>query len=239
MTRKIAYITDIHLDEQFPKDHGVDAVQNWETILKDIDNKGIEEIIFGGDIGSKESNKWFFSSLNKYKLLISLGNHDTYEETTKYFSVNEDIPNDELFYTSEDDYHKFIFLDTSSNGISPQQLDWLPNELNSTKKILLFIHHPVLAIPSEMDSIYPLKDRDKLKSVLLESGKEVSIFSGHYHFEDFHMDGNIKQYVTPSSSIQVEKIIGEVKFNPKVFGYRIIELESGNLNTQLVMFDKE
>ena len=62
MNQKIAYITDIHLDEKFPLDTGVDTRENWKIILNDISSRGINEIIFGGDIGEKTANKWFFES---------------------------------------------------------------------------------------------------------------------------------------------------------------------------------
>ena len=72
MNKKFAYINDIHLDEQFPIDHGVDARKNWEIILNDVSKKGIREIIFGGDIGEKTVNKWFFESLQDYNFAINL-----------------------------------------------------------------------------------------------------------------------------------------------------------------------
>ena len=239
MKKRIAYITDIHLDEQFAKDHGVDARQNWNIILKDVDDKEIDEIIFGGDIGAKEANAWFFSTLDKYQLSVTLGNHDSFEEATKHFSKGIKNPVNELYYSSEDDHYKYIFLDTSKEIISQHQLDWLSGELDSAKHILLFIHHPVLPVYSEMDNIYPLKDREKLETLLLESKKRITIFCGHYHFEDCSHLENITQFITPSASIQVEKIIGQIKFNPNTFGYRIIELTNDNLNTELILFDKD
>ena len=56
VSKKIAYITDIHLDEQLPIDQGVDTRKNWEIILNDVSKKGIKEIIFGGDLGEKTVN---------------------------------------------------------------------------------------------------------------------------------------------------------------------------------------
>jgi len=238
MKKRIAYITDLHLDEQFVKDHGVDARHNWDIILRDVEGKKIDEIIFGGDIGAKDANAWFFSTLAKYPLSVTLGNHDAFEEAAKYFSKGIENPVNELYYASEDDHYKYIFLDTSKEIISQHQLDWLPGELDSAKHILLFVHHPVLSVDSEMDRVYPLKDREKLEILLLESKKRITIFCGHYHFEDCSQLENITQFITPSASIQVEKIIGEIRFNPNTFGYRIIELTNDDLNTELILFDK-
>ena len=58
MIQKIAYITDIHLDEEFTKDQGVDSRANWEIILEDVVSKNIKKVIFGGDIGEPNSNQW-------------------------------------------------------------------------------------------------------------------------------------------------------------------------------------
>ncbi|MHA7058185.1 metallophosphoesterase [Aquimarina sp. M1] len=101
MIKRVAYITDIHLDEEFPKILGVDSRNNWKAILKDIDSKDITEIIYGGDIGKKSSNSWFFDSLKKYNLSITLGNHDVFSEAIKYYKNGTDTTVSELFYSQE------------------------------------------------------------------------------------------------------------------------------------------
>ncbi len=134
--KKIAHITDIHLEEQFSIDNGVKAKENLEIILNDVVEKGINEIIFTGDIGTEESNELLFDSFKKYNLnfKVTLGNHDSFDEAIKFY--NPGLPEDrkELFYTSEDEYYKYFFLDTSSSEISQLQLSWLQNELNTGKK---------------------------------------------------------------------------------------------------------
>ncbi len=62
MNNTIAYITDIHFDEQFPIEQGANPYKNWEIILNDIKSRGISEIIFGGDIGSSSAHFFFFNS---------------------------------------------------------------------------------------------------------------------------------------------------------------------------------
>ena len=236
MIRKIAYITDIHLDEQFPKNHNVDTRKNWKLLLKDITEKGINEIVIGGDFGEKSSNKWFFESLNTYKIAISLGNHDYYNEVVKHYNFENAEKQTELYYSQEKDFYKFIFLDSSSGTISEEQFNWFKKELVSTKKIILFIHHPVLKVNTEVDKRYPLINRDRLKIELLNLKNDITIFCGHYHFEDEQTNKNIKQYITPACSFQVEKIPDEIKINNTLFGYRIIELNQKEIKTKLVLF---
>ena len=161
MNNKIAYITDIHLDEQFPIDQGVNRRINWKTILKDISSKKIDKVIFGGDIGEKSSNQWFFESLENYNISISLGNHDYFSEVIKYYSNGVDKKQNELYYSEESTFYKCIFLDSSSGSISQNQIDWLKKELTINKKIIIFIHHPILAVDSEVDRRFSLKERKK------------------------------------------------------------------------------
>ncbi len=236
MKEKIAYITDIHLDEKFPIDLGVNPRDNWNVILNDISSRGITKIIFGGDIGEVNSNQWFFESLSQFDINIILGNHDTYNEVQKYFFKSEDTQKKELFYNKEGVYHSFIFLDSSSGEISPNQLDWFKNKLNTEKDILIFIHHPIIPIDAEVDKQYGLRKRHLIEVVLQNIKNSSTIFSGHYHFDDKKTKGNIVQYVTPASSYQVEKIKSEIKVHKDSFGYRIIELNGKKINTDLILF---
>jgi len=235
MSKKIAYVTDIHLDEKFPKDQGVDTRKNWTRILSDISSRGIDEIIFGGDIGEKTANKWFFESLRNYSIAITLGNHDYYSEVIKHYNFEVVEKQSELYYSQECDYYKYIFLDSSSGSISQEQFNWFKKELLTIKNIILFIHHPILAIDAEVDNRFALKERNRIKTKLLNLENDVIIFCGHYHFEDESNNDNIRQYTTPASSYQVEKIPNEIKVNNDTFGYRIIELNEKGIYIVLVM----
>lgn len=231
----IAVITDIHLDEAFPKEAGVDSHKNWSRILKDIQSKNIQEIIFGGDIGEHTSNNYFFESLKAFNLKIILGNHDKFAEAIKYYKPNAAFNHSELYYFTETAFHKFIFLDSSTNKISTTQLVWLKNELNTTKKIIVFIHHPVLAVNTIVDRMYPLENREQVKELLFNSQKEIMIFCGHYHMEDERTERNISQFITPASSYQIEKDAETLKTHNHFFGYRIITLHEERIESKLVL----
>ncbi|WP_158596981.1 metallophosphoesterase [Aquimarina sp. BL5] len=236
MIQKIAYITDIHIDEEFPKTLGVDSRQNWERILKDVASRNINDIIYGGDIGEKSSNSWFFETLQNYQLSISLGNHDDFSEVIKHYKIDFYKDFKELSYVQERDFFKCIFFDSSTEFISEKQLKWLKGELITPKKILLFIHHPIVEIPSIIDKKFALKGREKIQALLQEVSNDVTIFSGHYHMQDHRHYKNITQYITPAGSYQVEKDPKEIKVHSNTFGYRIIELNKDQINTDVVLF---
>ena len=61
--KKIAFITDSHLDEGLYEEIGVDAHERLEVIFKDVKQRGIKHIIFGGDIGNASAHPWIFDKL--------------------------------------------------------------------------------------------------------------------------------------------------------------------------------
>jgi 3',5'-cyclic-AMP phosphodiesterase len=236
--KTIAYITDIHLDEDFPREYGVQARENWEEILHDVATRKISDIIFGGDIGTTESNKWFFETFEKYnvKLQITLGNHDYFPEVRKYYNSDKLDGLNELYYSVEDDYFRTLFMDSSSNAISDRQFEWLQQQLHTNKNILLYIHHPVLGVNTAVDKKYPLEGREKIQHALQQYQKKVIIFCGHYHLPDVLTVENITQYITPAASYQIERNPEKIQVNAQTFGYRIIRITTDTVDTELVLF---
>ncbi len=236
--KQIAYVTDIHLDEPFTADCGVNARAHLEIILEDIGKRAIDELIFGGDIGEPASNVFFFGSIKRYEenLKITLGNHDKFETVIKLFK-NKFLGNKaELYYSFEDPFFKHIFLDSSSGEISAPQLIWFNNELHTAKKILLFIHHPILAVPTAVDKLYPLKNRAVLKDALVKCNNEIIIFCGHYHMQDETNFQNISQFITAAASFQIKKDAEELVIENDCFGYRIININEDNISSAIISF---
>lgn len=234
--KQFAFITDIHLDEQFPIDNKVNPAKNFETILADIEKRKITDLIFGGDIGEPTAHNYFFDKLQNFSLNLVLGNHDKFEKVKGYFSKDRNAQ--ELYYKTEDENFQYIFLDTSDEQLSKPQLEWLKNELTENKALVLFIHHPVLEIAAHIDKLYPLKNREELKTVLLNFKKNVTIFCGHYHMNDEQKLKNIKQYTTQSMSFQVVKNATGLEIDNSNFGYRIIEIDNDKIETQTVNFNR-
>lgn len=236
MKHQIAYITDLHLEEQFPKDQGVDCQKNWERILQDISSRGIDHIIIGGDIGEYSVNKIFFQSLNTFQVDVSPGNHDSSSEIVKHFNPGILNTQEKLYYRKDYNPYTFLFLDSSLGVIDEQQLLWLKKQLTSVQKVIIFVHHPILKVPTEVDRLHHLLSRDQVQLILQDSQKEITLFSGHYHLDDKRNLGLIHQYVTPASSFQVEKLPDEIKIDTSTFGYRIITLHASKIETELILF---
>lgn len=249
--KAIAYVTDAHIGQRIVlggkaesgKMHYLSEPEedkdNLELILEDIAERGITEVVFGGDIGTKDANKWLFNLMVKcgFKLRMVLGNHDTFSEVSEHYSSSDS--DDELKYAYEEGDFKYIYLDSSSNSIRDHQLSWLQQEMNTGKKVLLFLHHPVLEIDTPLDRAgAALNAREKIRAALMEAKRETVIFCGHYHMEDDAIDGNIRQLLTPAASYQIEKLSDEIAIGEQSFGYRLIEIDGSELSTEVVMFRK-
>lgn len=235
--RTIAHVTDIHLDETYTAECGVNAREHWQTLLADLDRRGIDELVFGGDIGEATAQADFFASLARFgpRLRIVLGNHDRFADTRRYYSQPTDSSSDELYHAEEDAHHRYLFLDSSSGEISPAQSTWLAGQLATDKPLVVFIHHPILPVDAVVDRLYPLKGRDRLAALLRQHGKPVVIFCGHYHFADEQTVGNLTQYITPAASFQVKKSAPDFATATGPFGYRLITFDGAKVSSELVM----
>ncbi len=229
---KIAFVTDIHFDEQFPIDYGVDAKENWRRIIADLKLRNINKIIFGGDIGAATGHSYFFKTLEHFDFHLILGNHDDFDKIKTFF--NPEKGNDELYYFIEDNYSRLIFLDTSSEKLSESQMNWLKKILKTEKNVILFIHHPILNLPTAIDKLYHLKNREEIKKILENTEIPITIFSGHYHMNDERVEKNIRQIITQSSSYQIEKEADEIIITTSNFGYRILTIKQNFIETEIV-----
>lgn len=234
--KKIAFITDTHFDEAFTEDSGVDARKNWKIIIADLESKGINEIIMGGDIGAQSAHPYFFESLQPFSFHLLLGNHDELGEVSKFYDPPDQ--RQELYYSLEDENNRYLFLDSSSYKISKQQRSWLKSKLETEKSSVVFIHHPILEVKTPVDRQHSLKNRNKIKALLGSTSKPITVFCGHYHMNDERTDKNIRQIITQSASYQFEKKASQINPINSEFGYRIIEIEENTIETEVVTFKR-
>lgn len=233
----IAYLTDSHLGQRLTAATGINYIKdgtahvgNLERVLNDISNRGIENIVFGGDIGAVAMNAWFFDIMRPFSLWMVLGNHDKHATVSQYYPGPAN-------YIKEDDHFRYIILDTSDNKIDAPRLSFVKEMLQTEKEIILFIHHPVLEIRTAIEQLgAALAGRDALQVLLQQAPQKVTIFCGHYHMDDTIAIGNITQYCTPATSYQIVKDAAGVVLEKASFGYRIITIDGPSMTTALINF---
>jgi 3',5'-cyclic AMP phosphodiesterase CpdA len=250
MTAKIiAHITDTHLGQRLvlggPTESGKikyeadleEHKDNLKGILAALGKMGVKDIVFGGDIGTSATHKWFFDliSVNDFNLRLVLGNHDSLAEVRLHYKSFQ-CELEELAYTEQDAFAKYIYMDSSSNKISANQLSWLKRELVTEKRVLLFVHHPVLRIDTPLESAgAALEGREKVADALRSSQNEITVFCGHYHMDDEAIDGKVRQYSTPAASYLIEKRAKSIVTGQHTFGYRLITIEGREISTETVL----
>jgi Icc protein len=165
-----------------------------------------------------------------------LGNHDTFSTASQYYNNGLTEGRNEMMYSFEEIHFRCLVLDSSTNLVSTDQLVWLEQQLNTPKNVLIFIHHPVLEINTPLDKIgAALKERDKLKKVLVDSKTDTTIFCGHYHMADEAIEENIKQITTIAASYQIIKESTKIDTDQYTFGYRLIQIDGDLLKTDAIL----
>lgn len=231
---RFAFVTDIHFDESFGFDETVNQRKNWKTVLVDLQKRGIKNLVFGCDLGKPSGYAEFFEDVKNFDLNLIIGNHDEPEEIKNYFRPQHE----NNYYTFETEDYKLIFMDSGLGKVDQEQLKWLANEILTEKVILLFIHYPVLNVGTAMDKFWKLENRDEIAEILENATSQIFSFSGHYHMEDMRSEGNITQVLTPAVSYQILKNqTEEIVKSDRIFGYRIVEIMNGKLDSQVIVFN--
>jgi 3',5'-cyclic-AMP phosphodiesterase len=239
MSKKIiAHFTDAHLGQKLVMGRGIEKdkmhyerepaehQENLRLVLDDIAQKGISDVIFGGDIGSAESVPAFFEILKGYAFNLSLlpGNHDVDATVRKYRHQASEKVAGKMCFSQDDGFLSWVFLDTSDNKVGDNQLVWLEQQADGASKIALFLHHPILEIDTPLErSGATLRDRDELKRLLTGLDCEVWAFCGHYHMDDEAAEANLRQFVTPAISYQIVKHAETLEVETGRVGYRILD----------------
>jgi hypothetical protein len=168
-----------------------DGTQRQYDLAKEIarlhDTFPFETVITVGDnlYGRQRADDFKVKFETPYKPLLdanvkfyaSLGNHDIREQPSyKLFNMSG-----KLFYSLKAPQQSVRFFMLDSNYMSPEQVDWLKNELSSTGedwKIAVF-HHPLYSSGGRHGS--DVKLRESLEPMFIDGNVSV-VFSGHDHF---------------------------------------------------------
>jgi 3',5'-cyclic-AMP phosphodiesterase len=239
----IAHLTDLHLDDFLARQSGVDTLANLNRLMGEIGKHDIDLLVVTGDLGTEER----FGELKAHLADIAVpwhiipGNHDRVEELARGGLIDPDrIRGGEYYYSEEIRGLPFYFMDSRSENLGTAQLQWLRGKMASAdeRDIFLFIHHPVLDCGTAMDQRMALAGREKLAALLGETGRNVHLFCGHYHFNDYNEKGKIRQYVTPSNIMQIRGDGDKISIDSFDFGFRLIHIGE-NVQTEVIMLTPE
>ncbi len=239
--KHIAHLTDLHLDDPMVLRFGVDPRANLMRVLSDLNARGIHDIELTGDLGESTALDWLFEQLDAYavKPNIVLGNHDNPGEYSSRSSLIPYFHGDALYYSNEEEGFLQLHLDSGKGMLDPAQRDWLIGlSKNAQRPLLIWMHHPVMDCGNTpMDRLFPLMARDEIRDLLDETGLPVHLFCGHYHAAHTVQKSAMTQYVTVSSCAQLKKTGDMIQMDGTNFGYRLVTLDNGHVQTEIVLLN--
>ncbi len=179
----------------------------------------VKFVMFTGDLIDKSYEKELKAVLPhvnklKYPWYFTFGNHDPcvggYLTKKLYLEILRDNNNN---FTAQKPYYSFvpqkgykvIVLDTiidtrvTSNGkIDSEQLKWLDDELNKSKKdiVLIFMHVPIIE-PFRSDG-HRLLNGGEVQALIEKYKNPIAVFQGHYHASKITQHENVLYVSSPA-----------------------------------------
>ena len=203
----IAHITDTHIGEEGILLAEMNTRQKFLDTLEILKGKDLHGIILTGDLTYPDASEpvysWIKEQLDDLDLpyVITPGNHDDSSLMQEIFNLKDLPPHVILTGAVAMRGESLLFLDSSSERMPLQQQNWVSRELcTQPENNILFMHHPpcFCGVPF-MDNNYPYKTPDLFQETIRRSGKNMTVFCGHYHVEKVIplSSANMKVYITP------------------------------------------
>ncbi len=243
----IALFSDIHIPGSDTSREDQQIRKNFILSLDHAMQSNPRVIVISGDLGQHEgcvdSYTWIRDTLDKNSVpyFIIPGNHDhnfLIEQIFPDFSLKDG----KLFYYVQFASWSFIFLDSSPDSVSNNQIVWMKNLLalapSDTLWALVLHHPPIQCDCIYMDRHYPLTNNASLLEILDSTDKIKHVFCGHYHTSKMlQFNRNIQLHLTPSTWFQIDEIEPEFTISDKRIGYRRISIDGKSLNTSVIMLN--
>jgi len=234
---KIHQITDLHIPENDAAANFAHVKGNVQRQIAFVADDDSDLLVISGDLtmtdGSSSACQWLNENLpDSLKTIIMPGNHDDPAMLWEVFGEQKCV--DESFYYSfEYDSLQYIFLNTTTDSLPQDQLEFLSSE-GAKKPSILFIHHPPDLVSSDgfMALNQPLINHAEVAEVIRAS-QINDVFCGHYHNSADINCGGFQLHVTSSPAFQIDLNAAAFTTQPFEPGVRIIETEGLNIRTRI------
>jgi Icc protein len=223
----------------------VDTRKNFLKLIQRINNEKFDFLVFTGDLsfmnGEIECYEWIKNELDKFDFVYYMipGNHDNVLNLANVFNINSLIKDKEMYFSIETGSWKILFLDTSHDIISENQLSWLVKEADlNNKKVAIFMHHPPAVCGCKyMDLNFPLKNNKEFQARTAILKRNLPVFCGHFHTDKKVIAGNLNIFLTPSCWVQIDEKSDDLRPSTYKIGFRKIKLKSSSFQTNVEYID--
>jgi 3',5'-cyclic AMP phosphodiesterase CpdA len=192
---KFVHVTDLHLGPRQVLRFGVSQIERLTAAIAHINAAHADAalcVVTGdlADSGDRSAYEDLRAGLDRLTVpyLLLLGNHDRRGPFLSVFPETELTPGG--FVQSVRDYAdvRVVCLDTLAEGrtdgvLDDLRLEWLDRQLaaGAGKQVLIFMHHPPLAIGIPMLDPLALSDPGPFLRLVARSGGNPHLFFGHVH----------------------------------------------------------
>jgi len=244
---EIAVFSDIHIPGDDLSDESVRIRENFNRVLADAKRFGPKLFIITGDLGQHEgcvkSYRWIKSTLEQTAVpyLLIPGNHDRGSLIEKVFPDFK-LSFGKLYYYAVFGCWNFVFLDSSPDSVTNEQVLWLKGLLAKTPAHSvwsLVMHHPPIKCNCQyMDNHFPLMNNELLLELLDQSSQIKHIFCGHYHTsKQISYNSETVLHITPSTWFQIDEEETTFTISDHRIGYRRITIDGCSLRTEVVFLN--
>lgn len=215
-----------------------DALERLSAHIRTL-NQSIDLVVASGDLSEDGQPAAYedFHSLTQglgTSMVWMKGNHDQFD------NVPDDLASKYIHQETHLDSWSLIFLDTAVKGkdeglLGARELSRLEGflERNRNKYVLIFMHHPPLAIGSDFIDELALQNKQVFWDLVTGFDNIKGIICGHVH-QAFDLEFNgIRILSTPSTAVQFKPFSKKLTFDAPTLGWSTLTLdEEGS-------FDKE
>jgi 3',5'-cyclic AMP phosphodiesterase CpdA len=230
---RIHQVTDLHVPDDDGDPRFVHVRENVLRQFSFVESHAPDLLIVSGDLTMRDASdvgcRWVHSNLPDVPTIVIPGNHDDPHLIQSIFGAEH--------WPAVRDYAdcSLVFLDTSSDQLPANQIEFL-GDLSPKKPAILFIHHPTKEVSGGfMDVNHPLANRSEVDEVIADSHID-HVFCGHYHTE-FEIHDDYHLYVTPSPAFEVDRDSVKPKIGPPRVPLREIVVEGSDVTNRMVYLD--
>ncbi len=163
--------------------------------MAEIDKLDPAFVIYSGDLVGKGTEQEYREGMAALKLVRApvfpaVGNHERENGGIKWYY---ELFGKDLDYSFEYGNWRFISLDDSLGGLSPEQIAWLQLKVNGDGHKIVFAHMPP---PLGVWRVHPFKTNYKAFLATVEAAKVDACLYGHIHIFDKAERKGIKHLVS-------------------------------------------
>jgi 3',5'-cyclic AMP phosphodiesterase CpdA len=172
---------------------------------------------------------------------LLVGNHDNRVAFSRVFRPEAPAPAAPHYYSFDHDGHHFVALDSQEPGqagglVDAEQLAWLRNDLREhrAQPTIAFVHHHPWPLGLQWIDTMTLRNGEDVVAALGEHPRLPWLICGHVHLDQAVQRGALTMLTTPSTCLQLSKVVQAGRMLPGPPGFRIVDVAGDRLSTRAV-----